>query len=61
MQRREALRELIELLGQQRAVDLELAEPAALARFEIGRDQVDEVRQIGPLQPRKERAHLHRR
>ena len=55
-ERRRELRQRIELLRQERAVDAKLAEPARLLRLQIRRDQLDQPRHIGPLQPSEQRA-----
>ena len=51
-QRGHALRQLVELLREQRAVDFKLPETPALWRLQFFFDHVHEVRQIRPLHPR---------
>ena len=48
------LETFVELLEQQAAMNLELPESAAVGEIQIGDRQLDEIRIVGPLQPRKQ-------
>ena len=50
--------ERVELRGQQRAVDVEFAEPARFLRLQIERDEFHDPRHIGPCETREQCAPL---